>query len=283
MTKRWLIGLSLSSDELGPLELGAWLQETTGARLDVMHVAVVPTLPQRFFDELEQSLHETLDQQVADAGLHAIGSVEVRLGRNLAHELVERAAALDAGLLVGRCAPRSSAAIVRLGRVARRVLRHLPGVVGVAPPDLKRSDIGTGPVFVAIDPFHDTGDAVDFARSLSSQTGRELVAVNVFDTTGAVRSLPPDLARRYAATIEDEAQTTLDAFVKRHDLGGVRMLRPRGSAVDQLLELSRGERASLLVCGSRRLSAIERIFEGTLGSMLAANADVPVFLVPPKH
>src|SRR5688572_9043123 len=103
MTKRWLIGLSLSNDELGPLELGAWLHEATGAQLDAITIAVVPTLPQRYFDELDQGFREVIDRQIAEAGMATdVSGVEVRLGRNIAHDLVERATALGAGLLVGR-------------------------------------------------------------------------------------------------------------------------------------------------------------------------------------
>ena len=112
---------------------------------------------------------------------------------------------------------------------------------------------------------------------------RPMVRGEIRGMVAFARSLPPDLARRYTTTIQEEARTGLEEFVKRHELGDVRMLRPSGSAVDQLLELSRKERASLLVCGSRRLSAVERIFEGSTGSMLAANADVPVFVVPQKR
>jgi nucleotide-binding universal stress UspA family protein len=281
MTNRWLIGLSLSSDELGPLELGAWLHEATGARLDAVHVAIVPTLPQRYFAELEQAFREVAERQIADVGLtNQVSSAEVRLGRNVAHDLVERATELGAGLLVGRCAPRSSPAIVRLGRVARRVLRHLPGVVGVAPPDLKRKDIGSGPVLLAIEPESGCDSAVEFARSLSAATGRELLATHVADEAAAVRFLPADLPRRYRASLEEQAKVALDAFVKRHELADVRVLQAGGSAVEQLLELSRREQASAIVCGSRRLSAAERIFEGSIGSALAANAEVPVFVVP---
>jgi nucleotide-binding universal stress UspA family protein len=284
MKKRWLIGLSLGSDELGPLEMGAWLHETTAASLQAMHVAVVPSLPHRYRVELEAGLRQVLDQQIAEAGLaDLLSAPEVRLGKHVDRDLVERAAALDAGLLIGRSAPRSAAWIVRLGRVARRVLRHLPGVVAVVPPDLRRGDIGSGPVMVAIDPHGDGVEAVAFARDLAAQTGRELVAAHVFDgvADSAARSIPPELARRYRLAFQEEARAALDEFVQRHELGAVKLLTSEGSAVDQLLELARREGASMIVCGSRRLSTTERVFEGSVGSLLAATADVPVFVVPP--
>jgi len=140
----WVIGLSLSTEELGPLEFGAWLHEATGARLTAVHLAVTPALPRRLLEELEEALQRVLERQIAEAGHsgHIVVS-EVRHGRSVAGELVERAVALDAGLLVGRCAPRSSAALVRLGRIARRVLRRARGAVGIAPPDLEQGNIGS--------------------------------------------------------------------------------------------------------------------------------------------
>ncbi len=283
MTKRWLIGLSLAADELGPLELGAWLHQTTGVPLQVLHVAEVPSLPKRYRDELRAGLEQLVDQQIAEAGLaDAISAPEVSLGRQAARELVERAAALGAGLLVGRAAPRSASSIVRLGRVARRVLRHLPGVVGVVPPDLERGDIGSGPVLLAIDPSGDGEAAVGFARELAKRTERELLAVHVFDplAAGAVRTLPPDLAGRYRIAWEEEERSALEDFVRRNELENVRRLTSEGSACDRILEAATRERASFIVCGSRRLSAAERLFEGSTGSLLAATADVPVFVVP---
>jgi nucleotide-binding universal stress UspA family protein len=165
MSDRWVIGLNLSTEELGPLELGAWLHEAMAARLTAVHVAVTPALPRRLAAELEEALQRVLERQIAEAG-HVVVS-DVRHGRSVAGELIERAAALDAGLLVGRCAPRSSAALVRLGRTARRVLRRAPGVVGIAPPELKQADIGAGPVLLAIDPHSGTAASIDFARSLA--------------------------------------------------------------------------------------------------------------------
>lgn len=278
----WLIGLNLSTEELGPLELGAWLHEETGARLRALHVAVTPAaLPRRLVEELEEALQHVLERQIAEAG-HAghIAVSEVRHARNIASELVERAAARDAGLLVGRCAPRSSAALVRLGRIARRVLRRAPGVVGIAPPDLERGDIGSGPVLLAIDPHDDSAATIDFARSLAEPTGRELMPVHAPDRVPTMTSLGPDLAQRYETAWQADARARLDAFMKRHELGDVRLLQSGGSMVDQLLDISRREEASLIVCGSRRLTTAERIFEGSVGSMLAATADVPVFVVP---
>ena len=41
------------------------------------------------------------------------------------------------------------------------------------------------------------------------------------------------------------------------------------------------ERACMLVCGSRRLSLLERIFTSSVGSELAATSPLPVAIVPP--
>ena len=42
------------------------------------------------------------------------------------------------------------------------------------------------------------------------------------------------------------------------------------------------QRSPLLVAGSRRLSGLERVLHGSLGSELAATAPLPVAVVPPR-
>ena len=55
-----------------------------------------------------------------------------------------------------------------------------------------------------------------------------------------------------------------------------------GRTVPTLLEFAKQVDASMIVCGSRRLSLLERLLSSSVGSGVAAHADRPVAVVPPE-
>ena len=55
------------------------------------------------------------------------------------------------------------------------------------------------------------------------------------------------------------------------------------SSGPELLAVANEERASMIVCGSRRLSLAERIFSSSVGTELAAAAPIPVAIIPHDH
>ena len=56
-----------------------------------------------------------------------------------------------------------------------------------------------------------------------------------------------------------------------------------GMVADELKSLARLEDAVMVVAGSRKLEALERLFVASVGSELAASASCPVALVPPDY
>lgn len=282
--KRWIIGLGLDEDEQGPLELGAWLRETTGAELHALHVCRAPALAGLAEAEVRHGLEALMHERIAATGLGALlESSRIVFSGSPARALLEEACWLDAGLLVGRRAHREATGIVRLGRTVRRLLRWLPRPVGIAAPDLRARDLQRGPIVLALDPSPDSDAAATFARTLATSCGRELAVAHVFDAASepALRTLPEPLAARTMAALRERAESDLDQAVHRHELGDARLETRTGVAVDELLSIADELNASALVCGSRRISTAERVFGGSVGSALAATSHAPVFVIPP--
>ena len=82
-------------------------------------------------------------------------------------------------VLEQRAARRDGKGIVRLGRVARRLLRSAAGPVVVAPPDLESGHLGTGPVVALTSLRADSVEACRFGASVAELLGRELAVVHV--------------------------------------------------------------------------------------------------------
>ena len=72
-------------------------------------------------------------------------------------------------------------ALMRLGSVARRMLRQLKQPTIVVPPDLLASQVGRGPVLVAVDFTEDSVRALNWARSFAETIGRPVRLVHFVD------------------------------------------------------------------------------------------------------
>lgn len=73
-----------------------------------------------------------------------------------------------------------------------------------------------------------------------------------------------------------------EEWVDNYGLGGARTETSPGDPVEQTLKLAQAHDASIIVCGSRRLSLADRVFQASTGSTLAAYARRPVVVVPPE-
>ena len=158
--------------------------------------------------------------------------------------------AAASGLVIGRAAERGSRAVVRLGRVARRVLRRLPCPVVVVPPDL--SAVADGPILLATDLDVASASAVTFARDLAARHGRELKVVHVGETrySDLIDDLEPywQQARDQLSPGEKDAQGLDNAIAKAREQLGQKAApaaqanaatgKPSGSATNQNTGLS---------------------------------------------
>ena len=127
---RWLLGLDLRERCQGPLHLARWLVERTNGRASV---AAVHVLEQDQLSLLAAAERESegadLARRAADDTIARAGASEVvrlnELRSGAPEEVLAEAAADMTGLLIGRQAPRGRDALVRLGRVARRLVREI--------------------------------------------------------------------------------------------------------------------------------------------------------------
>lgn len=184
-------------------------------------------------------------------------------------------------LLLGRAAPQSSDAMLRLGAVARKLLRRLPVAVAVVPPDVTANEIGTGPIVLGTDLTATSVAAGRFASQLANELRRELVVIHVHDREwrspmfGAGGRIELPSVSRTASTGEDVAR-----WVEDQDFRSVSSWCAVGPVADALIAFAREEDSPALVVGSRMLSLGQRVFTASVGTDLAGRADRMVVVVP---
>src|SRR5690606_32491676 len=101
----------------------------------------------------------------ADAGKH-FEAVEVRQGATAEKHLVDVAAERNArGFVIGRQARKEGRHLLRLGRVARRMLRSVPRPTIVVPPDWEPDE---GPVIATSNLRGDCAEATRLAKELAA-------------------------------------------------------------------------------------------------------------------
>lgn len=142
------------------------------------------------------------------------------------------------------------------------LLRELPCPVVVVPNGIDPTSLGSGPVLVGVELDGASVAAADFGREI----GRRLDLPTVL-----VHAVPAAHVLLTAA---------LDEWAERHGFDDLVLETRVGGCRTELLEAAREHGASLIVCGSRRLSPIHRSFRSSTGTELAAHATRPVAVVP---
>lgn len=289
---KWVVGLDLLPDSQGALHFVAWLHEQGAAAngdvegLCVLEEAAFFTVHGAARKRVEQGVREAARGMLeASPASKAFGDVQAHIQSSVREALSELARSRGAVLVIGRQARRGEQGLVRLGKIARRLLRHLPGPVVVVPPDLQASDIPEGPVLVAADAAADSLPAILFARAYARALGRPLRVVHVLPTVSDVglEYLSPARAAELRHEHGQRARETFNRFVEEHSLGDLPISLLPGPVIEAVLEVARAERACTIVCGSRNLNVAARVLSASVGSELAASASIPVVVVPPDH
>ena len=287
---RWLIGADLGTRSDGAMRAASWLVgSATGQRCDAVHVfepALRPLLRSMNTDFAVETARRELVEAPQRLGMsspfsHLDVAVADSAEDGLAHHAVT--GGYDA-LLLGRAAPQASDAMLRLGAVARKLLRRLPVPIAVVPPDITTTAIGMGRIVLGTDLTPASVAAGRFASQLANELQRELVVIHVHDWAwassmfgaGGRIELPPE--SRPACTGEDVAR-----WVEDHDFRPVSSFCVEGPVADALIAVARDEDAPALVVGSRMLSLAQRVFTASVGTDLAGRADRMVVVVPSTH
>jgi nucleotide-binding universal stress UspA family protein len=184
------------------------------------------------------------------------------------------------GFIIGRRNPAQGKAVVRLGGVARRLLRALPNPVFVVPPD--ETQFSDGPVLVATSLTSDSDGATRFGAAMARMLGLDLLVTTVAVSPALSLYMPGEDWTPVVEQNVRKAHHELDQWATQYDLGEARRSVVEGAVGPRLREVAQTAGASMIVVGSRRLSAIDRIFASSIGTELAASATMPVAVVPPE-
>jgi nucleotide-binding universal stress UspA family protein len=169
-------------------------------------------------------------------------------------------------------------------------LRWLELPTTVIPPGLDEASLGRGPIMVGVTPTPESLEAVDFAVLLGEELALPVVLVHVVPrtrpvTVAGVLSLEPrdpSMAHSDIVPPEDVSghEAAMNEWLASNDLDALPLELRSGPVPVALLVAAQERAATMIVCGSRRLSLVERLFTSSVGSELAAHADRPVVVVP---
>ncbi len=288
---KWLIGVDLRETATGAIEFAKWMAEntTTGAtELVPVHVLeesyLLQVLRHEHMNQVEAKAEQDVRALVERVGLtSALENVRITRGISVEESLVrEFDAARAHALLIGREAPAGERNIVRLGRVARRIVRRLPCPVVVAPPNLKASDVGAGPVILASDLSETCGPAARFAARFAASIGRPLVLAHVVPSEAdMLRYVPTTTIDQFYSQVGLDRQRDVEAWQRSHGLEGASAIIAHGDPVARLSAIAEVEGAPIVVCGSRLLGTVERVFVTSVATDLSCWAGVAIAIVPP--
>lgn len=296
VANRWIVGLDLRPTGQGALRFSRWLagavREGQPPSFVGMHVLEEDTLRAALryhhLDELVAGAREEAQMLLRNAGATAALS-ELHVVQGIRAEQTLEAARAEhhaEGLVVGRQAPREGHHLLRLGKVARRLLRSLGGPVVVVPPDWEPEAVSPdGPVVCATNVGDGAAAAARFAADLAHRLGRGLVivySVPVPEDYGA-NYIPAATRQKIGIESQEAGERELAGWVA--DLGpaleGATTVVRQGHVIEQVLRLAHETKAAMIVTGSRHLSTLERLLLTSVGSELAATSPCPVVVVPP--
>jgi nucleotide-binding universal stress UspA family protein len=291
---KWIIGLDLRPRSRGALQLARWLAAATRERGADEFVAVHvlsedhlrSALQLHHLDEVVDGARAAAQRALEEASCADLGAgLEVTRALTTPEGLEEARARHRAdGILIGRAAPSGGTHLVRLGRVARRLLRHLPSPVVVAPPDLEAARLGAGPIAALSSLAEDSVEPCRLAAVLAERTARALTVAHVVrdPVSGSAPYLPRASLDRMGGEWLDEGRQGLDRWLAANGLQAGATAVLQGDVLDSALTLARDQDAAMLVVGARSLSGLDRVFSPSIGRELAALASLPVAVVPSR-
>lgn len=291
----WIIGLDLRDRSDGAVRFARWVGERAGEtagqtapRMRGVHVLERDKLryvtAEQDLAQIEKMARVRMHDVVRKAGAaDHIAALDLVVDADAEAKLDETARSAEAEvLLVGRKAKIGTDPVVRLGRVARRLLRALPSTVIVTPPDLQTEHVGGGPVVVATDCQDDARDAVEFALRFAELTGRKIVLVHVVpmpEEWGA-HYLPTTSVTHVKHELQAGGELALERWAKDQGLHGHAGMVLQGGVLPRLIDVAEELDSPLIVTGSRGLGPVARFFLASVGSELAASAGCSVAVVP---
>ena len=274
MYKNVVIGINGLAGDPDAVALAQALAPNAG-RFALAHVRVIEGVATRgsvsAFDAAEREMsRELLERERAslapDAEVASIAATSVGGGL---HDVAVRR---DADLIVVGSSHRSAVGRVLAGDDARSVLHHAACAVAIAPHDYANGARRTATIGVAYDGSDASEVAMAHAGGLAEALHAKLVAGNVVEMH--IRGCGPGIS----VLVEDPDTIAADARERLGDLGPAKLDVVVGPVREELAALS--QRVDVLVCGSRRLSAVKRVVLGSTSDYLARYAACPLLVTP---
>lgn len=300
---KWLVGVDLRFESDGPIQFAAWLTKQANQQQEMIgvhvleHQSVQLALGLYGPDGIQmaqglpslQELQERAEQDLARAidGVDAsryFSKLELVVDEDVEKSLVAIADANHCdGMIIGRRAKQGKDRLIRLGRVARKLVRHLPKPIIVTPPDLKTWQVGDGPILIACDAHDDSYAACQFGIDLAKKLGRQALLAYVIE-------LPEDWVHEYLSMevvdkarqdLQKQGEKDLQAWLTKRGLDQHPYEIVQGDVILRLAAMAEDKESPLIVCGSRKLGVVTRFFVASVGTELAARLACPVAVIPP--
>lgn len=287
---KWIVGLDLGQRTAGALQFVRWLAGKSGGErfvgvhvLEEEHLEIA--LRYHHLDEVLASARDGAEKELRAEGADAlVRDVQVIQALDAAEALRDAVTSQGAdGLVMGRAAPGGAGVrIVRLGRVARRVLRGATMPVTVVPPDVRADALGDGPIVALVRLDARSARTATFATALAARVGRPLALAYVIPPTveQAAPYFPAELGEKIAAEQRARGEEALAAWIGSSALSPQLTAVLQGNPVDAALAFAESHRSPLLIVGARPLHGVASIFATGTASVLASVAPLPVVVVP---
>jgi nucleotide-binding universal stress UspA family protein len=266
--------------------LGSALARATGASLMLVAVHPEPLVvlpPGMDWGSLEQQARAMLGRERESRAPGATIDVETDLSVPRALQRVVRRHHRD--LLVVGSSRRAPEGRVRIGKRTRQLLCHFETSLAVAPRGFRS---GAEPSFRRIGVGYDGGPeaeaALALAGSIALASGAELLVHAVLDNRLPASWWSSRAAVGMVALWEKAAGEELERLeadarsAAGRTAANVQVQAAMGRPADSLLSVS--EEVDLLVIGSRRWGAVDRLLLGSTGEALMHDAACPVLAVP---
>lgn len=286
-----VIGLDLRPYSQGALHFARWLAAASRRRDETFvgvhvlaqdHLAAV--LRYSHMDEIRDGALASARAAVLATGMEGLlGEPRIVVGTVADEVLPDTVREVGAtALLIGRMAKRGESPVVRLGRVARRLVRSLEVPVIVVPPDLTAPQIGDGPVLALTSMEDDSVAAARFAAELAARLGRKLELLHVMRdlTEFAPYGIVGETSERGQVEERRAREAALAEWSKRQGLAPDSMVVLAGEVIDKAIARAREVGTPLVVAGARRMPVAQRMLLPTVGKELAAASPTAVAIVP---
>jgi len=263
------------------------------ASLVVLHVhdsflESIPGLPASSDKATDDEL-QRIRERVAGFSAPAIAAgvaveVLVDLGRP-AHRILERAAVLPADLIVMGTHGASGFEYLMLGSTAERVLRKASCAVLTVPPRAAGSAVPFKRILCAVDFSVWSLRALEFARSLASESDAGLTVLSVIEwpweepPAPVFTELPAEQAaalRDYRRYIEASAMQRLKALTEANAGPAAEPRLSHGKASARILQTAADIDADLIVIGVHGRPALDLRVFGSTANQVVRQAICPV-------